>query len=120
MHTQLEFDHNAGIGDQSITWDVANVSVWKKKDYVSAICDAITSLRQAMEFFACCLESQISEQGIFDQLPVMSDGFFGDRVYYAIAVFFDFNARACILIVGKFLRDRDGRDIQESKVDDVT
>jgi hypothetical protein len=58
-----------------------------------------------MEFFAHCLEPQIPEQGIFDQLPVMGDGFFGDRVYYTIAVFFDFNDWACILIVGKFSRD---------------
>jgi hypothetical protein len=35
----------------------------------------------------------------------MGDGFFGDRVYYTIAVFFKFNDMACILIVGKFLRD---------------
>jgi hypothetical protein len=64
----------------------------KKKDCVSAFGDA--------EFFAHCLEPQISEQGIFDQLPVMGDGFFGDGVYYTMAVFFDFNNRACILIVG--------------------
>jgi hypothetical protein len=57
-----------------------------------------------MEFFAHCLELQISEQGIFDQPPIMGDGFFGDRVYYTIALFFDFNKRACILIVSKFLR----------------
>jgi hypothetical protein len=72
-----------------------------------------------MEFFAHHLEPQISEQGIFDQLPVMGDGFFGNRVYYTIAVFFDFNDRACILIVGKFLRDGDGRGINKSKVNDV-
>jgi hypothetical protein len=24
-------DHNVGVGDCSIAWDVANVSVWKKK-----------------------------------------------------------------------------------------
>jgi hypothetical protein len=47
-----------------------------------------------MEFFAHCLEPQISEQGIFDQLLVMGDGFFGDGVYYSIAVFFDFNDKA--------------------------
>jgi hypothetical protein len=58
-----------------------------------------------MEFFAHCLEPQISEQGIFDQLPVMGDGFFGDRVYFSIAVFFNFNNRACILIMKKFARD---------------
>jgi hypothetical protein len=35
----------------------------------------------------------------------MGDGYFGDRVYYTVAVFFDFNDRACILIVDKFARD---------------
>ncbi len=74
-------DHNAGIEDCSIAWDVANVSVQKKKDGVSAFGDASTSLRQAMKFFAHCLEPQISDQGIFDQLPVMGDGFFVDGVY---------------------------------------
>jgi hypothetical protein len=48
---------------------------------------------------------QISEQVIFDQLPVMGDGFFGERVYSSIAVFFDFNDRTCILIMDKFERD---------------
>ncbi len=66
---------------------VANVSVQNKKDGVSAFGDASTSLCQAMEIFVHCLEPQISEQGIFDQLPVLGDGFFGDRVYYTIAVF---------------------------------
>ncbi len=97
-------NHNVGVGDCSISWDVTNVSVQKKKDGVSAFGDASASLCQVMEFFAHCLEPQISEQGIFDQIPVMGDGFFGDRVYYTIAVFFNFNDRACILIVGKFLR----------------
>jgi hypothetical protein len=72
-----------------------------------------------MEFFAHCLEPQIPEQGIFDQLPLICDGFFGDRVYYTIPVFSDFNNRACILIVGKFLREGDGRGISKSKVNDV-
>jgi hypothetical protein len=98
-------DHNMGVGDCSIAWDVANVSMRKKKDGVSALGDASTSLHQVMEFFAHCLEPQISEQGIFDQLPVMGDGVFGDGVYYSVAVFFDFNNRACILIVDKFVRD---------------
>jgi hypothetical protein len=98
-------DHNAGISDCSIACDVANVSMRKKIDGVSAFCDASTSLHQEMEFFAHCLEPQISEQGIFDQLPEMGDGYFGDRVYYTIAVFFDFNDRACILIVDEFARD---------------
>jgi hypothetical protein len=112
-------DHNAGIGDCSIAWDNANVSMQKKKDGVSAFGDASTSLLQAMEFFAHCLEPQISEQGIFDQFPVMGDGFFGGRVYHTIAVFFDFDDRACILIVGKFLRNWDGRGISKSQVNDV-
>jgi hypothetical protein len=100
-------DHNLGVGDCSIAWDVANVSKQKKKDGVSAFGDASTSLRQAMEFFAHCLEPQISQQGIFDQFLVMGDGFFGDGVYYSIAVsvFFDFNNRACILILDEFARD---------------
>jgi hypothetical protein len=101
----MMINHNAGVGDCFIAWDVANVSVRKKKDGVSAFGNARTSLCQAMEFFAHCLEPQIPEQGIFDQLPVMGDGFFGDRVYYTIAVFFDFNDRACELIVDKFARD---------------
>jgi hypothetical protein len=91
-------NHNASVGDCSIAWDIANVSI-QKKDGVSAFGDATTSLRQAMEFFAHCIEPQISEQGIFDHFPVMGDGFFGDGVYYSVAVFFDFNNRACILIV---------------------
>jgi hypothetical protein len=58
-----------------------------------------------MEFFAHCLEPQISEQGIFDQLPVMGNGFFGDGVYYSIEVFFNISNRTCILILDKFARD---------------
>ncbi len=98
-------DHNVGVGDCSIAWDVANISVQKKKAGVSAFVDASTSLHQTMEFFAHCLEPQISEQGIFNQLPVMGDGFFGDGVYYSIAVFFNFKVRACILIRDKFAGD---------------
>jgi hypothetical protein len=98
-------DHNASVGDCSIAWDVANVSMRKKKYGVSAFGDASTSLRQAIEFFAHCLEPQISEQGIFDQFPGMGHGFFGDGVYYSIEVFFDFKDRACILIMDKFARD---------------
>jgi hypothetical protein len=112
-------NHNAGVGDSSIAWDVANVREQKKKDSVSAFSDASTSLHKAMEFFAPCLEPQISEQGIFDQLPVMGDGFFGDGVYYPIAVFFNFNDRACILIMNEFARDCGGRGISKSKVNDV-
>ncbi len=55
-------DHNVGIGDCSIAWDVTNVSVQKKKDGISAFGDASTSLHQAMELFAHSLEPQISEQ----------------------------------------------------------
>ena len=73
-----------------------------------------------MKFFAHCFEPQISEQGIFNQLPVIGDGFFGDRVYYTIAVFFNFNNRTCVLIMGKFSRDRDGRGIRKSQVNNVT
>ncbi len=69
------------------------------------ISDASTSLCQAMEFLAQCLEPQVSEHGIFDQLPVMGDSFFGDGVYYSIVVFFGFNDQACLLIVDKFARD---------------
>jgi hypothetical protein len=98
-------DHNAGVGDCSIAWDVANVSMQKKNDGVSAFGDVSASLCQAMEFFAHCLEPQISEQGIFDKLSVMGDSFFGDRMYYSVAVFFDFNNWACVLIVDKFARD---------------
>jgi hypothetical protein len=72
-----------------------------------------------MDFLAHCLEPQISEQGIFDQLPVMGDCCFIDRVYYTIAVFFDFNDRTCILIVGKFLRDGDGRGISKAQANNV-
>jgi hypothetical protein len=49
----------------------------------------------------------------------MCDGFFGDRVYYTIAVFCDFNNRACVLIMGKFAKDGDGRGISKSQVNDV-
>ncbi len=112
-------NHNVGIGDCSITWDVADVSVQKKKDSVHAFGDASTSLHQAIKFFAYCLEPQISEQGIFDHLLVMGDGFFGDGVYYSVAVFFYFNDRACILIVNKCARDGYGRCISKSRVNDV-
>ena len=44
-------------------------------------------------------------RGSFDQLPVMGDGFFGNGVCYSVAVFFNFNNRACILIIDKFARD---------------
>ncbi len=98
-------NHNAGIGDCSIAWGVANISMQKKKDGVGAFGNASTFLSKAMELFPHCLEPQLPEQGIFDQLSVMCDGFFGDRVYHTIAVFFDFNYRACMLMVGKFSQD---------------
>ncbi len=98
-------NYKAGIGDCSIAWDVANVSMQKKKNGVGAFGDASTSLCQAMEFLADCLEPQIFKHGIFDQLSVMGNSFFGDEVYYSIAVFFDFNDQACVLIVDKFARD---------------
>jgi hypothetical protein len=97
FHLGMMINHNAGVCDCPI--------VQKKKDGVSAFDDASTFLCQALEFFTHCFEPQISEQGIFDQLPVMGDSFFGDMVYYTIAVFFDFNNRACVLIVGTFSRD---------------
>ncbi len=50
---------NAGIGDCSMAWNVANVNVQKKNDGVSAFGNASPSLCQAMEFFAHCLERQI-------------------------------------------------------------
>jgi hypothetical protein len=61
----MMIDHNVGVGDCSIAWDVANVRVQKEKDGVSAFGDGSTSLHQAMEFFANCLKPQISEKGIF-------------------------------------------------------
>jgi hypothetical protein len=36
-----------------------------------------------------------------------------------MVVHFDFNNRACVLIVGKFLRDGDGRGISESQLNDA-
>jgi hypothetical protein len=115
----MMIDHNAGIGDCSIAWDVANISMQKKKDGVSAFDDTSASLCQTIEFFAHCFEPQISEQGIFDQLPIMGDCFLGDRAYYTIAVFFNFYDRTCVLIVGKFSRDRYGRCISKAHVNNV-
>ncbi len=45
----------------------------------------------------------------------MCDGFFGKRVHHAIAVFFDFNYGACIMVVGKGEGNRDVRGIFESQ-----
>ncbi len=39
----MMIDHNAGVGDCSIAWDFANVSVQKKKYGVSAFGNASTS-----------------------------------------------------------------------------
>ncbi len=73
---EMMIDHNAGVSDCSFAWDVANNSMQKKKDGVSAFGNANSSLRQAMEFFTHCLEPQLPEQeGIFDQLSVMGDSF---------------------------------------------
>jgi hypothetical protein len=72
-----------------------------------------------MEFFANRLEPQISEQGFFEQLLVMGDCFFGVRVYYTIAVFYNFNDRTRVLIVGKFSRDGHGRGISKAQVNNV-
>ncbi len=49
----------------------------------------------------------------------MCDDFFGDRVQDAIAVFFDFNDEACIVVMGKGLENRDGRGICEFQVNDM-
>ena len=57
---------NASIGDCSVFWDVANVSLQEKKDGDSAFGNTRTSLHQAMEFFAHCLDPQFLEQGILD------------------------------------------------------
>ncbi len=56
-------DHNAGVGDCSIAWDVANVSMQKKKDGVSAFGDASISLRQAMESFLIALSHRSLSRG---------------------------------------------------------
>ncbi len=73
-------DHNASIGDCSIAWDVANVSMQKENSGVSAFGDASASLCQAMEFFAHCFDPHNSEQGIFDEISVMDDSLCGDGV----------------------------------------
>ncbi len=62
----MMIDHNVGVGDCSIVWDGTNVSVREKKYGVSAFGNARTSLHQAMEFLAHCLDPQILEQGILD------------------------------------------------------
>jgi hypothetical protein len=47
-------NYNPSVGDFSVLGDVANVSVQKKKDGVSAFGNASTSLCQAMDLFADC------------------------------------------------------------------
>ncbi len=42
-----------------------------------------------------------------------------DRVYYAVAVFFNFNDGSCILILGKATGDCDVRGISESQLNDM-
>ncbi len=49
----------------------------------------------------------------------MCDGFFGDRVHNAIAVFFDFNDGVRIVVVGKGMGNKDGRGICESQINDM-
>ncbi len=49
----------------------------------------------------------------------MCDSFFGDRMHDTIAIFFDFNDRACIMDASKGSGNRDGRGINESKVNDM-
>jgi hypothetical protein len=72
-----------------------------------------------MNFFACCFGPQVLEEGILDLFSVVCDGFFGDRVHYTIAIFFDFNHGACIVVAGKGSENRDGRGIPESQVNDM-
>jgi hypothetical protein len=54
-------NHNTGVGDCSIAWDVA---CERKKMVLVPSVIVNTSLHQAMEFFAHCLEPQIPEQEI--------------------------------------------------------
>ena len=86
----------------------------REKDCVSSLGDTWTSLCQAMEFFAHCLDPQVLEQGVLDGLPVVCNCLLCDRVYYAIAVFFNFDDWICILILGKTAGDCDGKGVSES------
>ena len=51
----------------------------------------------------------------------MSDGFLGDRMHYAITVFFNVNkgARVLFVMLSKQVRDSAGWGICETKADDV-
>jgi hypothetical protein len=53
-----------------------------------------------MEFFAHSFDPEVSEQGILDELPVMCNCFLRDRVHNAVAEFFNFDDRSCVLIMG--------------------
>jgi hypothetical protein len=98
-------DHNVVVGDYSIAWKLQMSACKRKKIVLVPLVMPVHPCTKQWSSFAHCLEPQIFEQGIFDQPPVMGDGFFGDGVYYSIVVFFDFNNRACILIMDKFARD---------------
>ncbi len=72
-----------------------------------------------MDFFANCFGPKVLEEMILDHFFVVCDGFFDDRVHGPIAVFFDFNYGACMLVAGKGSRNRDDRGIYESQVKDM-
>ena len=72
-----------------------------------------------MEFFAHSFDSEVFEQGILDELPIMCNRLLRDRVHYAVAVFFNFEDGSCILILGKAMGDCDVRDISESQSNNV-
>jgi hypothetical protein len=72
-----------------------------------------------MKFFAHSFDPEVFEQGILDELPVMCNCFLRDRVHNAVAVFFNFDDRSCVLIMGKATGDCDGRGISESQFNDV-
>ncbi len=72
-----------------------------------------------MEFFAHCLDQQFLEQGILAELPVVCNSLLCDRVYHAIAVFFDIYDWTCILLLGKTMEDCDGRCVSESKTNNM-
>ncbi len=54
-----------------------------------------------MELLAHCLDPQFFEQGILAELPVVCNSLLRDKVYNAIAVFFDLYDWTCILLLGK-------------------
>ncbi len=72
-----------------------------------------------MEFFAHCLDPQVLEQGILDELHVVCNCLIRDRVYDTIAVIFDFDDGTCMLIVGKTMGGCDGRGISESQTNNM-